>query len=258
MLHARWQAPPHVHALTTTRDEPGLSRPPFDRFNLGLRSGDDIAAVIANRGLLQDWLRLPAPPHWLKQVHGTGVLRVGAPGGGAGYHDLEDGPEADAAVTSVPGVVLAILTADCLPVVFCDRAGTEIGAAHAGWRGLAGGVLEATVAAMRAAPGELLAWIGPGAGPARYEIGAEVRNAFVAQDAGAASAFVETRTGHWLVDLPALARRRLVTAGMNDASVTGGDACTLGDATRFFSHRRDARTGRMATLAWMDPPPAAS
>jgi YfiH family protein len=159
-----------------------------------------------------------------------------------------DEPEADAAVTRTPGTVLAILTADCLPVVFAARDRSVVGAAHAGWRGLAAGVLEATVAAMDAAPEGIVAWLGPAAGPASYEVGREVFEAFVAGDAGAHTAFAATREGHWRVDLYALARRRLARAGVTN--LHGGGLDTIADP-RFFSHRRDQHTGRMATLAWM-------
>lgn len=241
---ADWPAPPGVRALTTTRLGPGSSPPPFDRFNLGLRSGDDPANALTNRARLRAALALPGEPAWLQQVHGAGVVRLDAAPEGAE-------PEADAAATDVPGVVLAILTADCLPVVFCADDGSEVAAAHAGWRGLAGGVLEATVRAMHAPPDRLLAWLGPAAGPDDYEIGAEVRDAFTAHDPGAAEAFAATRPGHWRVDLYALARRRLAAAGVG--AVHGGGLSTIGDAARFYSHRRDARTGRMATLAWIAP-----
>jgi len=157
--------------------------------------------------------------------------------------------QADAAVTATPGTVLAILTADCLPVVFAARDGSEIAVAHAGWRGLAAGMLEATVAAMRTPAGALMAWLGPAAGPDAYEVGVEVFDAFVSRDADASAAFVPTRPGHWKVDLYALARRRLAAVGVTQ--VHGGGLCTLSDPQRFFSHRRDGRGGRIATLAWM-------
>jgi len=237
-------APPGVRGVATRRDGPGVSMPPFDRFNLGLCSGDDDAAVRANRAALAAALALPSAPRWLRQVHGIDVVRFDAAG--------DDEPTADAAVTSTPGVVLAILTADCLPVLFAARDGREVGAAHAGWRGLAGGVLEATVAAMHTPPADLVAWLGPAAGPAAYEIGDEVRDAFLAHDARAASAFVATRPGHWRVDLYALARQRLAALGIT-ASVTGGDRCTISEPAHFYSYRRDGRTGRQATLAWIPP-----
>ena len=244
-IDADWPAPPGVRGLTTLRSGAGVSPPPFDRLNLGLRCGDDPANALRNRALLAQWLALPSPPHWLQQVHGTGVLRFQAP------PEAGDEPVADAAVTSVPGVVLAILTADCLPVLLAARDGREIAAAHAGWRGLAAGTLEATVAAMQTPAADLVAWLGPAAGPAAYEIGEEVRDAFLQHDAGAAHAFVATRPGHWLVDLYALARRRLAACGVVD--VHGGQRCTLSEPSGFFSHRRDGRSGRMATLAWLSP-----
>ena len=245
VLPADWPAPVGVHALTTLRGPAGESAAPFDRFDMGLRNGDDVAVVQRNRALLAAGLDLPSPPRWMRQVHGTKVAVEPAAG---------EEVEADAAVALAPGTVLAILTADCLPVVFSSTDGRRIGAAHAGWRGLAAGVLEATVAAMQVAPESLLAWLGPAAGPQAYEVGSEVHDAFVVRDAQAASAFVETRRGHWLVDLPALARQRLHKAGMLPAAIHGGRHCTISDPARFYSHRRDQRGGRMATLVWRDGP----
>lgn len=245
-LPADWPVPAGVHAFTTLRRGAGVSQPPFDTFNLGNRhaaDGDDPVVVERNRDALIDLAGLPSAPRWLKQVHGVDVVRLDAAG-------TNGEPVADAAVTSTPDTVLAVLTADCLPVVFASAAGDEVGAAHAGWRGLAAGVLEATVAAMRTPADRLIAWLGPAAGPQAYEIGEEVFRAFVDRDPDAASAFVETRTGHWRVDLYALARRRLAQAGVRHLS--GGGLCTISDPQRFFSHRRDARTGRMATLVWFD------
>ena len=242
-IDADWPAPPGVRGLTTLRSGGGVSRPPFDRFNLGLRSGDAPADAAANRALLSQWLDLPSPPHWLQQVHGTGVLRFDAP------PPPGDEPVADAAVTSAPGVVLAILTADCLPVLLAARDGSEIGAAHAGWLGLAAGMLEATVAAMHSPADQLVAWLGPAAGPSAYEIGEEVRRAFIEGDPGAATAFAPTRPGHWRADLYALARRRLAACGVH--AVHGGHRCTITEPGAYFSHRRDGPTGRMATLAWI-------
>ena len=239
-LDADWPAPPGVRALSTMRHGLGVSKPPFDAFNLGARCGDDPEAVAENRRQLDAALVLPSPPRWLRQVHGIGVARE------PGF----DEPEADAAVTSMPGTVLAILTADCLPVVFAARDGDEIGAAHAGWRGLGAGVLEATVAAMETPADHLVAWLGPAAGPQAYEIGEEVFDAFVSGDAGAAAAFAPTRPGHWKVDLHALARRRLAAIGVTD--VHGGGLCTISDPVRFFSHRRNQRSGRIATVAWIE------
>ena len=239
-LDADWPAPPGVRALTTTRHGLGVSQPPFDTFNLGARCGDDPDAVIENRQQLGAALDLPSPPRWLRQVHGIAVA----------VEPPCDEPEADAAVTATPGTVLAILTADCLPVVFAAQDGSEIAAAHAGWRGLAAGVLEATVAAMQTPADKLIAWLGPAAGPQAYEIGEEVFAAFVSRDAGAGAAFAPTRPGHWKVDLYALARRRLAAVGITQ--VHGGAFCTISDPARFFSHRRDGRSGRIATVAWIE------
>lgn len=237
-----WPAPPSVRASVTTRDVAGASKPPFDAFNLGSRCGDEQAAVAVNRAALVEALALPSSPLWLRQVHGIEVFD-------ADREAASGEPEADAAVTHRAGVVLAVLTADCLPVVFCADDGSAVGVAHAGWRGLAAGVLEATVARLRVPPQKLVAWIGPAIGAASYEVGAEVRAAFVDADASAASAFAPTRPGHWLCDLPALARRRLAHAGV--ARVHGGDFDTFTD-TRFYSFRRESETGRFATLVWIE------
>lgn len=250
-LRADWEAPPGISAFTTLRHGAGVSLPPFDHFNLGARCGDEPLAVAGNRAELIECFALPSPPRWLQQVHGTDVRRFDVP---APSHAAEgEGTEsvADASVTSTPGTVLAILTADCLPVVFAAEDGSAIGAAHAGWRGLAGGVLENTVAAMDIVPERIVAWLGPAAGPQAYEIGQEVFDAFVSRDARAATAFASTRPGHWKVDLYALARQRLSDAGVT--RIFGGGLCTISDPQRFYSHRRDARTGRMATLVWMQP-----
>ena len=245
-LQADWPAPPGVRALTTTRHGLGVSQAPFDALNLGARCGDAAEAVAENRRQLAEALHLPSPPRWLRQVHGIDAVRD--PGA---VERIDDEPAADAAVTATQGVVLAILTADCLPVVFAAKDGSEIAAAHAGWRGLANGVLEATVAAMRTPAEHLVAWLGPAAGPRAYEIDAPVRDAFLAHDAGADAAFVSTRDGHWRVDLYALARMGLGAAGLSATDIHGGGLCTISDPQRFFSHRRDQRTGRLATLAWI-------
>lgn len=237
-----WPAPPQVHAAVTTRHGPGVSAAPFERFNLGSRNGDAAEAVAANRGSLQQSLGLPAAPRWLRQVHGVTVAELGP-------LPSADEPQADAAVSHLPGTVLSILTADCLPVLFCAADGSEIGAAHAGWRGLAGGVLEATLTQLHAPRDRVLAWLGPCIGGASYEVGEEVRGAFVDHDADAASCFVATRPGHWLCDLAALARQRLQAAGL--ARIYGGGFDTLTDP-RFYSYRRDsARSGRFASLIWL-------
>ena len=238
MIAADLPGTARVTAFTTGRRDAGSSTAPFDTFNLGMRSGDDPAIVERNRADLVERFSLPSPPKWLRQVHGTHVAIE--PG--------DDEPEADAAITRTPGTVLAILTADCMPVVFAARDGSVLGVAHAGWRGLAGGVLDATIAAMHTAPADIVAWLGPAAGVASYEIGEDVHAAFVGQSPDAESAFVETRAGHWRIDLYALARQRLAHAGVTE--VHGGGLDTIADP-RFFSYRREKTTGRMATIAWI-------
>lgn len=240
-----WPAPANVRALVTTRKSPGHSQPPFDTCNLGERCGDDPSAVAANRGGLVATLGLPAQPRWLRQVHGTDVFDA---------HESSDGdePQADAAIAHSAACVLAVLTADCMPVLFCADDGSAIGVAHAGWRGLLAGVIERTVARMGVRPASVLAWLGPAIGARSYEIGDEVRAAFVDQDRRAAKAFVQTRPGHWLCDLYALARLRLAAAGVS--RVYGGGFDTFADA-RFYSYRRDRETGRFASLIWIERAP---
>ncbi|MFA5530542.1 MAG: peptidoglycan editing factor PgeF [Thiohalomonadaceae bacterium] len=235
-----WPVPAHVRAAVTTRAG-GVSVGPYASLNLGDHVGDEPAAVVENRARLVQVLRLPAEPRWLKQVHGTCALDAAAAIGGC---------EADAAFTALPGVVCAVLTADCLPVLFCDRAGTRVAAAHAGWRGLAAGVLERTMDTLGTAPADVLAWLGPAIGPQAFQVGEEVRTAFVSQDQAAATAFRPHGEGRWLADLYALARLRLSRHGV--AAVYGGGLCTFSDPARFFSYRRDGATGRMASLIWLD------
>ncbi|MCG5510838.1 peptidoglycan editing factor PgeF [Ectothiorhodospira lacustris] len=239
LLVPAWPAPAGVRSISTTRAG-GVSRPPFDDFNLGLNNGDDPKAVIHNRRLLRQRLGLPREPCWLHQVHGIRVVETSCCG---------DQPAADAVVAFAPGPPCVVMTADCLPVLFCDHAGTRVGAAHAGWRGLAGGVLEATVEALGCPPGELMAWLGPCIGPGAFEVGDEVRAAFLQQDPGAHDAFAPSSTGRWLADLRMLARRRLSACGLR--SIQAETACTFSDARRFYSFRRDGETGRMATLIWL-------
>jgi YfiH family protein len=237
-LRPDWPAPAGVHAVMTTR-RGGVSRGPYASLNLATHVGDEPASVAENRGRLHESLRLPAEPTWLEQVHGIGVAVL--PRRSAG--------PADAAVCFSRGVVCAVLVADCLPVVLASRAGDRAGIAHAGWRGLAAGVIEATVAALDCEPGSIVAWLGPSIGPEAFEVGSEVRDAFLARDGGAVAAFRACRDRRWLADLPALARRRLAAAGVAD--VHGGNLDTVSDPARFYSHRRDGTTGRMAALAWL-------
>lgn len=233
-----WPAPAGVRALVTTRSG-GVSGGPYANMNLGTHVGDAPGAVKENRARLRK--RLPSDPFWLEQVHGCTVA------------DAACGVEmttADASVAAQRGLVCAVLTADCLPVLFCDRRGQVVGAAHAGWRGLAAGVLEATVARMGVPPSEVIAWLGPAIGPLAFEVGSEVREAFVTRDAAAAEAFRSGPSdGKWFADLYRLARLRLASAGISE--VFGGGFCTYSDP-RFYSYRRAAVTGRFASLIWAD------
>lgn len=238
MILPDWPAPARVKCLMTTRAG-GVSQAPWGSLNLGDHVGDDPAHVAANRARL--CRQLPAEPGWLRQVHSARVVELGR----------EPNREADAALTRQPAQVCAVLTADCLPVLLCDRAGSVVAAAHAGWRGLADGVLEATVAAMQAPPGEILAWMGAAIGPQAFEVGDEVRQAFVAQHAEASVAFVpQPMPGKWLADIYQLARIRLKHAGVQ--AIYGGGRCTFNEADSFYSYRRDGVTGRMAALIWLE------
>ncbi|HUW29619.1 MAG TPA: peptidoglycan editing factor PgeF [Sulfuriferula sp.] len=232
-----WPAPAQVRTLVTTRAG-GVSVAPYAGLNLGDHVGDDRVSVAQNRAILRT--ALPAEPVWLKQVHGIAVL------------DADSGiasTEADACVTRQAGRVCAVLTADCLPVLFCDHQGRVVAAAHAGWRGLAGGMLEATVAAMQVPAAGVMAWLGPAIGAQAFEVGDEVREAFVAVQPQASAAFVAHRRGKWLADIYALARLRL--QGIGVTRIYGGGACTYSEAARFYSYRRDGATGRMASLIWL-------
>ena len=235
-----WPAPQRVCAASTLRSG-GASQRPYAGLNLGTHVGDDPVAVAQNRNMLKESLALPGEPVWLKQVHGTRVVDAAV--------CRPDQEEADASMTTHSNTVCVVMTADCLPVLFCDRDGTCVAAAHAGWRGLAAGVLEITVQNMNRPTGDLLAWLGPAIGANAYEVGEDVYATFVAQDTRAEQAFRPVRTGHWRVDMYALARLRLQGIGLN--AVYGGDHCTYTNAERFYSYRRDNVTGRMASLIWL-------
>jgi YfiH family protein len=239
LIEPDWPPPPRVHAVVTTRAG-GVSRAPYETFNLARHVGDENDAVSENRRRLRAALRLPAEPAWLEQVHGARVAVL--PG--------SETRAADAAVAFAPGAVCAILVADCLPVFLASEEGDRVGLAHAGWRGLAAGVVEATIAALDCDPRSLVAWLGPSIGPQAFEVGDEVRAAFVSQDPAAASHFRSGRAGRFFAHLPGLAKRRLASAGVR--SVHGGHHCTVSDPNRFFSYRRDGVTGRMAALLWID------
>lgn len=244
-IKAAWPAPANVVAFTTTRGG-GYSAPPFDSFNLAEHVGDAPRAVAANRASLAREMPTANPVQWLSQEHGTAVVQAGRG---------ELCPIADACWSTEPGRPCAVLTADCLPVLLCSRTGEVVAAAHAGWRGLLAGVLENTVAAMGVVPGQLLAWLGPAIGPGAFEVGAEVRSAYLAgavETAGTDACFVPNRArpGHFFADLYRLARLRLRAAGV--AGVFGGDFCTFSDSGRFYSYRRDGETGRMASIILLD------
>lgn len=242
LLIPDWPAPNRVRAVSTTRYG-GVSAPPFDGLNLASHVGDDPACVAENRRRLAVVLGYSHQPAWLEQVHGCTVIPAET------AISAKTPVTADAAWTVTPGQPCVVLTADCLPVLLCNQAGTLAAAAHAGWRGLAGGVLPATVAGLAEPPKHLLAWLGPAIGPTAFEVGPEVRETFLALDAGNAACFQPSPAGRWLADLYALARRQLHDLGIT--AVYGGGFCTYRETERFFSYRRQAQTGRMATLIWL-------
>lgn len=237
LLIPDWPAPAGVRACVTTRAG-GVSQAPYATFNLGDHVGDAPDAVAENRRRLTE--ACAARPAWLKQVHGLAVA----------YADPQVIDEADASWTDAPGIACAVMTADCLPALFCDRAGSRVAAAHAGWRGLAGGVLEATLDTLDVDPADVLVWLGPAIGPQAFEVGAEVREAFIAVHPQADAAFVPgARSGKFMADIYKLARIRLAARGVT--AVYGGGFCTVTDP-RFFSYRRASTTGRFASLVWLE------
>ncbi len=244
-LSPDWPAPPGIRAASTTRAG-GVSTGPFASLNLGDRVGDDPAAVAENRRRLTASLGLPAEPAWLRQEHGIQVAEI-LPGAALARTG------ADGAFARRPGAVCVVQTADCLPVLLASRSGTVVAAAHAGWRGLAAGILEAVISRLGEDPGNLLAWLGPAIGRTAFEVGPEVRERFLSLDAGCADCFLAGRGDRWFADLPELARRRLRAVGVS--SVHGGDICTFHDREQFFSYRRDGECGRMATLIWLEQAP---
>jgi len=236
-----WPAPDNVRGLLTTRNG-GASQGVFSSFNLAAHVGDDPLAVLANRGRLL--AALPGAPVWLNQVHGTRVFDA------AEFSAGDQAAQADASFSRKAGAVCAVMTADCLPVLFCDLAGSVVAAAHAGWRGLLAGVLEETIAAMGVPGAKLMAYLGPAIGPLAFEVGDEVRAAFLAADESSAAAFTPALSGKWLADIYLLARQRL--AGQGVTRIYGGSFCTVSEADRFFSYRRDGQTGRMASMIWLE------
>ena len=233
-----WPLPANVRALQTTRCG-GVSIAPYHSLNLGDHVGDDPMSVARNRMLLNRLM--PSEPVWLEQVHGIVVADADR----AGCR-----PVADAVVATRPGSVCVVMTADCLPVLLCDRQGTVVAAVHAGWRGLVSGVIEATVGKMAAAPENLIAWLGPAISQSAFEVGEEVHAAFVAAYPAAAAAFVPGQSGKYLADIYALARLRLNALGID--RIYGGDRCTFAESERFFSYRRDGVTGRQGTFIWLE------
>jgi len=238
LIFPDWPAPANVKSLQTTRNG-GLSVAPYHSLNLGGHVSDDAMTVAANRQLLNPYV--PSEPLWLEQVHGLTVVNAAT---------ASCLPQADASYTDHKGAVCAVMTADCLPVLLCDAAGTEVAAVHAGWKGLLDGVIEASVKTMKSPPQHLLAWLGPAIGPGAFEVGDDVRNAYIQHDAKAAEAFVKHGEGKWLGDIYQLARQRLNKLGVTQ--IYGGGLCTYSDEARFFSFRRDGVTGRMATLIWLE------
>ncbi len=238
LIRPSWPAPASVKAVSTTRLG-GVSAPPWNSFNLAHHVEDDPAAVRENRRRLAEAAGLPGEPAWLDQVHGTRIA-------GEGARDCT----ADGRFTTVPGSVCAVLTADCLPVLLCNEAGTAVAAVHAGWRGLLDGVIEAALDCFPDPPSAIMAWLGPAIGPDAFEVGDEVRQAFLQKQPGSGEAFSAHGTGKWLADLYRLAAGRLKARGVT--GIYGGGYCTFTDSERFFSYRRDGRTGRMASLVWLD------
>lgn len=240
LIFPDWPQPKNVSACSTTRAG-GVSLPPFDSLNLGDHVEDLPESVSENRHRLEKFAQLPQQPVWLEQVHGTHVLHLTG-------SEIQN-RQADAVYTNQVGQVCAIMTADCLPVLFCSRDGKEVAAAHAGWRGLCNGVLENTLAAFNAQPSDIMAWMGPAIGPEKFEVGAEVKHAFMSQSADLADAFTP-HNDKFLANIYLLARKKLQAAGVS--TIYGGEFCTVSDENRFFSYRREGRTGRMASLIWIN------
>ena len=235
-----WPVPSWIKAGSTTRTG-GVSLPPYNSLNLGDHVGDELELVKHNRSLLKETRKLPAEPVWLQQVHGIEVVDATFAKGV---------PIADASYTSKQEVVCVVMTADCLPVLLADEEGRHIAAIHAGWRGLADGVIEATVKQMGSSASKLMAWLGPAIGPKAFEVGGEVREIFLSQDSVAKSAFIPSSNDRWLADLYTLAHQRLRALGLE--KVYGGHWCTFSEKERFYSYRRDGVTGRMATFIWIE------
>jgi len=239
LITPNWSAPINIKAYATTRLG-GYSVSPYESLNLGTHVNDDATVVEKNRQTLAQITELPTPPLWLNQVHGTTVIAA---------KNWQVGIEADAIYCKQPNQVCTIMTADCLPVLLCDKQGRQVAAIHAGWRGLLNGVIENTVSQFEGAKQNIMAWLGPAIGPEKFEVGAEVREAFITQSADAESAFRAINASHYLADIYLLAKQRLTKLGVTE--ISGGNFCTATEKNRFFSYRRDGQTGRMATLIWI-------
>jgi polyphenol oxidase len=243
LIQPQWPQPlSHITAFCTTRSG-GFSAGDFAELNLADHVQDDPRLVEKNRQYLVDQCQLPEQPQWLQQTHSINVINL----------DADDSRQGDAALTSIPGRIAVVMTADCLPVLLCNQQGTQVAAAHAGWRGLLNGILENTAHRMAADNAEIMAWLGPAIGPAQFEVGDEVREMFIAQHAAAENCFVQNRPSHYLADLYALARLRLQNAGVT--LISGGEYCTFSEPERFFSYRRENVTGRQASLIYINKSP---
>lgn len=238
LIYPDWPAPENIKAITTTR-QGGFSSPPYDELNLGNHVGDDPDAVNKNRDYLVKLAQLPQSPRWLTQVHGTQVLKS---------QNWQADSEADAIISYQSNHVCTIMTADCLPILLCNQQGSTVAAIHAGWRGLAAGIIEKTIQQFSCSGSEIMAWLGPAIGPEKFEVGQDVYNYFVSQNCNADEAFKQTDQHHFLADIYLLARQRLHSVDVT--AVYGGDLCTVSDPNRFFSYRRDDITGRQASMIW--------
>jgi YfiH family protein len=240
-INPDWPAPDNIKAFTTLRFD-GHSQPPFDSFNLSTREPADTKDALANRQQLKQELGLNNEPVWISQVHGTKAIQADA--------CSKTGPEADASYTREPNTICAVLTADCLPLLVCNKTGTEVAAIHAGWKGLQAGVIEATLAELSSPAEDCLVWLGPGMGPKAFEVRDDVRDLFLAADPQAEQAFKSINEHQWLCDIYALAKQRLHKLGVTN--IYGGDRCTYTESENFYSYRRNPVTGRMASLIWID------
>jgi len=240
MITPDWPAPDNIKAANTTRIG-GVSLPPYDSFNLANHVGDSVESVASNRGSLTKLAPLPNEPLWLEQTHSTLVIDS---------HNWHSGIEADAIISHIDNHVCVVMTADCLPILLCNKQGDTVAAVHAGWRGLAAGIIEKTIHSFSCDPHDIMVWLGPAIGPSQFEVGVDVYHAFTQHDPQTKLAFQQSDPDHYLADIYRLARQRLNNLGIS--AIYGGDYCTVTDHQRFFSYRRDGVTGRMASLIWID------